>query len=85
MYVLGEITTLTKNTKKFDGQRLTIPISMVRQWNLHSGDKLDWSWESVNNEMVMIIRKPPIVSKSKTNLDDEEDSRYNIRGPSYKT
>jgi hypothetical protein len=57
MYNLGEITTLTKNTKKFASLKTTIPISMVRQWNLKSGDKLDWSWESVNNTMVMVVRK----------------------------
>ncbi len=43
MYNLGEITTLTKNTRKFDSLKTTISISMVRQWNLNSGDKLDWS------------------------------------------
>ena len=57
MYKLGEITTLTKNTKKFSSLKTTIPISMVRQWNLQSGDKLDWSWESMNNQMVMVVRK----------------------------
>ena len=57
MYKLGEITTLTKNTKNFASLKTTIPISMVRQWNLQSGDKLDWSWESMNNEMVMVVRK----------------------------
>jgi hypothetical protein len=41
MYILGEITTLTKNTKKFASLKTTIPISMVRQYNLKSGDKLD--------------------------------------------
>jgi hypothetical protein len=54
---LGEITTLTKNTKNFASLKTTIPISMVRQWNLQSGDKLDWSWQSVNNEMVVMVRK----------------------------
>ena len=54
---LGEITTLTKNTKNFASLKTTIPISMVRQWNLQSGDKLDWSWQSVNNEIVIMVRK----------------------------
>ena len=54
---MGEITTLTKNTKNFASLKTTIPISMVRQWNWESGDKLDWSWQSVNNEMVMMVRK----------------------------
>ena len=41
MYNSEEITTLTKNTKKFALLKTTIPISMVRQLNLKSGDKLD--------------------------------------------
>jgi len=81
MYVLGEITTLTKNTKKFASLKTTIPISMVRQWNLQSGDKLDWSWESVNNEMVMVIRKSHIDSKSKTSSEEESPFGKDISGP----
>ena len=54
---MGEISTLTKNMKNASSLKTTIPISMVRQWNLKSGDKLDWSWQSINNEMVMMVRK----------------------------
>ena len=54
---MGEITTLTKNTKNFASLKTTLPISMVRQWKLKSDDKLDWSWESINNTMVMVVRK----------------------------
>ena len=68
MYNLGEITTLTKNTKKFASLKTTIPISMVRQWNLKSGDKLDWSWESVNNTMVMVVRKLSTTENEKENF-----------------
>ncbi len=35
-------------------------MSMIKQWNLKQGDKLEWSWEARkdnNNEMVMVIRK----------------------------
>jgi hypothetical protein len=31
--------------------------SIVRQWNLKEGDKLDWSWEARNSEMVVVVRK----------------------------
>jgi antitoxin component of MazEF toxin-antitoxin module len=37
-----------------------VPMSIIKQWNLKQGDKLEWSWEARednNNEMVMIIRK----------------------------
>lgn len=40
--------------------RTVVPMSMIKQWNLKQGDKLEWSWEARkdnNNEMVMVIRK----------------------------
>lgn len=54
---MGEISTLTKNMKNASSLKTTIPISMVRQWNLKSGEQLDCTWQSINNEMVMIVRK----------------------------
>jgi hypothetical protein len=32
-------------------------MNMVRQWNLKPGSKLDWSWEVVNGEMVIVVRR----------------------------
>ena len=34
-----------------------IPMSIVRQWSIKEGDKLDWSWEARNSEMVVVVRK----------------------------
>jgi hypothetical protein len=34
-----------------------IPMSIVKQWSLKEGDKLDWSWEARNSEMVVVVRK----------------------------
>jgi len=32
-------------------------MSIIRQWNLKEGDKLDWSWEVRNNEMIVVVKK----------------------------
>lgn len=55
--VLGEITTLAKNSPKFASLRTTIPMSIIKQWKLKEGDKLDWSWEVKNGDMVVVIRR----------------------------
>jgi hypothetical protein len=54
---LGEETTLAKNSPRFASLRTTIPMSIVRQWRLKQGDKLDWSWEARNGEMILVVRK----------------------------
>lgn len=54
---MGEITSLTKNTKSFASLRTTIPISMVRQWKLKSKDKLYWEWEVRDSKMVAVVTK----------------------------
>ena len=60
---MGEISTLTKNTKQFASLKTTIPISIVKQWKLKPGDQLDWSWEIVKNEMKVVVSKVGNVSK----------------------
>lgn len=55
--VMGEITRLVKAASGKDSLRTTIPMSIVRQWNLSAGDELDWSWEVIKGEMVVRIRK----------------------------
>lgn len=54
---VGEQTTLAKNSKRFASLRTTVPMSIVKQWKLREGDKLEWSWEVVNSEMVLRVRK----------------------------
>jgi antidote-toxin recognition MazE-like antitoxin len=54
---LGEETTLAKNSPKFASLRTTIPMSIVKQWQLKEGDKLDWSWEARDGEMILLVRK----------------------------
>ena len=55
--VMGEVTTLAKNSPNFASLRTTIPMNIVRQWNLKPGSQLDWSWEVVNGEMIIVVRR----------------------------
>jgi hypothetical protein len=57
MQAMGELTTIPKASSNYASLRTVIPMSIVRQWNLKEGDKLDWSWEVRNNEMFVAIRK----------------------------
>jgi hypothetical protein len=54
---MGEVTTLAKNSPNFASLRTTIPMNMVRQWDLKPRSKLEWSWEVVNGEMVIVVRR----------------------------
>jgi hypothetical protein len=49
---VGELTTLAKNSKRFASLRTAVPMSIVKQWKLREGHRLEWSWEVVNDEMV---------------------------------
>jgi bifunctional DNA-binding transcriptional regulator/antitoxin component of YhaV-PrlF toxin-antitoxin module len=57
MQAVGEITTIAKASSNYASLRTVIPMSIVRQWNLKEGDKLDWSWEVRNSEMIVVVRK----------------------------
>lgn len=57
MQAMGEVTTLTKASSNYASLRTVVPMPIVRQWNLKERDKLDWSWEVQNNEMVVVVRK----------------------------
>ena len=61
---MGEITTLAKNSPNFASLRTTIPMNIVRQWDLKPKSQLDWSWEVINGEMVVVIRKVAGSTKS---------------------
>jgi bifunctional DNA-binding transcriptional regulator/antitoxin component of YhaV-PrlF toxin-antitoxin module len=54
---MGEVTTLARNSPKFASLRTTIPMNIVRQWQLKEGSQLDWSWDIVKGEMVVVVRK----------------------------
>ena len=54
---MGEITSLTKNTKEFASLKTTVPMSFVRQWALTEKDKLYWEWKVVDGEMITVVAK----------------------------
>lgn len=54
--VKGETTTLTLAKTKSESLRTTVPISIVRQFNLKSGDCISWKFEVKNGEMIIVVR-----------------------------
>jgi hypothetical protein len=58
LIILGEHTTLSRASSKFQSLRTTVPASVVKQWRLKEGDMLDWSWEALGKgEMILVIKK----------------------------
>ncbi len=53
---LGEITTVVAATSKSASLRTTIPMSVVKQFDLNVGDKLDWSFEAKGGELTVVVR-----------------------------
>lgn len=54
---MGEVTTVSKASSNFASLRTVIPMSVVKQWKLKEGDKLDWEWEVVKGEMALVVKK----------------------------
>ena len=55
--LMGEITTASKASSRYASLRTTIPMSVVRQWKLKEGDKLDWEWKVIEGKMMAVISK----------------------------
>jgi hypothetical protein len=54
---MGEITVANKASSKFASLRTTIPMSIVRQWKLKVGDKLDWEWKVIEGQIALVVGK----------------------------
>jgi hypothetical protein len=54
---MGEITVANKASSRFASLRTTIPMSIVKQWKLQSGDKLDWEWKVIEGRMALVVSK----------------------------
>jgi hypothetical protein len=54
---VGENTVATKASSKFASLRTTIPMSIVRQWKLKNGDKLEWEWRVIEGQMTLVVSK----------------------------
>lgn len=54
---MGEITTLIKAAPKVASLRTTVPMSVVKQWKLKDGDKIEWEWKVVDGQMALVVTK----------------------------
>jgi hypothetical protein len=50
-------TTLALNAPNKASLKTTIPMFIIKQWGLKSGDQLDWSFSLLDNEMIVVVRK----------------------------
>ena len=57
MAIVGEITTISRASSNFASLRTVIPMSIIKQWKLKEGDKLEWEWQVLKGEMVLLIKK----------------------------
>lgn len=53
---MAETTTLTLAASKKASLRTTVPMSVVKQFGLKQGDKLEWSFEARGSEIKVIIK-----------------------------
>ena len=54
---VGELTTVSRASSNFASLRTVIPMSIINQWKLKQGDKLEWEWQALKGEMVLIVKK----------------------------
>lgn len=57
----GITTTLSLAKTKSISLRTTVPMSIVKQFNLKAGDKLSWKLKIENDDLVILVR--PVKSK----------------------
>ncbi|MCC6018881.1 MAG: AbrB/MazE/SpoVT family DNA-binding domain-containing protein [Candidatus Verstraetearchaeota archaeon] len=53
---MGEVTVLTKATSKSRSLRTTIPIGIVKQFNLSVGDKLSWEIRAEGGDLIIVVK-----------------------------
>ena len=53
---MGEITILSKATTKGGSLRTTIPMGIVKQFNLSQGDRFNWEIKAEDGELIIVVR-----------------------------
>ncbi|MCC6018914.1 MAG: AbrB/MazE/SpoVT family DNA-binding domain-containing protein [archaeon YNP-LCB-024-027] len=53
---MGEVTVLTKATSRSRSLRTTIPIGIVKQFNLSVGDKLSWEIRAEGGDLIIVVK-----------------------------
>lgn len=61
---MAETTILTLATSNRASLRTTVPMSIVKQFGLKSGDKLEWTFEVKNNEIIIVVRPVKLAKDS---------------------
>lgn len=52
---MGATTTLTKAATKTTSLRTTVPASIVRQFNLKDGGKIEWILDVKDGKMIILV------------------------------
>jgi bifunctional DNA-binding transcriptional regulator/antitoxin component of YhaV-PrlF toxin-antitoxin module len=52
---MGEVTVLTKATSKSRSLRTTVPMGIVKQFNLSEGDKLSWEIRAEGGDLIIVV------------------------------
>ena len=66
---MGEVTTLSLATSGKESLRTTVPMNILKQFKLEAGDKLDWTYEARNNELIIVVR--PVKNEKEKNNNIE--------------
>ncbi|MGH9952233.1 MAG: AbrB/MazE/SpoVT family DNA-binding domain-containing protein [Nitrososphaeraceae archaeon] len=55
---MGETTALSLNNKNKASLKTTVPMFIVKQWNLKAGEEVEWALEVCKDgELVATVRK----------------------------
>lgn len=72
---LGEITKLTLAKTNSISLRTTVPMSIVRQFNLEAGDSLSWRFDVENGQMVVVVRPIKKIMETKNAITGKRERR----------
>ncbi len=59
---MGEKTSITRATTKSKSLRTTIPIGIVKQFDISEGDKLEWEIRAEGGKLIIVVKpvKEPV-------------------------
>lgn len=57
----GDTTILTLASSKSRSLRTTVPMGIVKQFNLKQGDQLNWKFKAHENDLIILVK--PIISQ----------------------
>ncbi len=60
---MGEQTTLTLATTGKESLRTTVPMSIIKNFKLKAGDKLDWNFDIKDGKMIILVQPVKIEDK----------------------